>query len=426
LGYIKRIRELLTSGYDQSIIRRTTILGALILPAFAANFLVYYFLEKLLSAERFGLFYVAVTIGNILYSGSNIFNVFFTRHLTQVERSTGELSIFPATLALERSVILYGALISAAALVVLILVANYIGLNSNLIIFLIVLDTYVAYVSDLGRVLLQSMRRTIWLGSYTLIWMITRLVFCVAGAAIFGTVTAALAGSILSTVVVFAAFHIWLKQSARRSPAVQTDRLRIFTLVPTIAGYGMLILLSNLDVLFSYLLLGNVDIGLYSASSVFPKAILVVITPLQQMLLPMMVPDKANSSQFNLIIAKIGGIVLLLTSVGIGMLWLLSGAVCGGRWGLTLCQPATLHVLLLSALPLVLLRVLVSIQYARGRDMLMLWLALPSAAYLFIVANSARTIESLAQGFAVFSAGTCLFFLAICVLADHVLRNRAA
>jgi hypothetical protein len=83
-------------------------------------------------------------------------------------------------------------------------------------------------------------------------------------------------------------------------------------------------------------------------------------------------------------------------------------------------------VLLLSALPLVLLRVLVSIQYARGRDMLMLWLALPSAAYLFIVANSARTIESLAQGFAVFSAGTCLFFLAICVLADHVLRNRAA
>jgi O-antigen/teichoic acid export membrane protein len=202
--------------------------------------------------------------------------------------------------------------------------------------------------------------------------------------------------------------------------------LPVSTLVPTTVGYGLLILLSNLDVLLSYLVLSSEDLGLYSASSVFPKAILVVITPLLQMLFPMMLTVKADAPQFDFTIAKIGGVVLLLTSIGAGIIWLLSGWLCGGAWGLKLCEPGPMHVLLLSTLPLVLLRVLVTLQFARGHDLIALWLGIPVATYFFIIANSQRTVEAVAKGFTVFSAGACIFFLAICFLAARVRRPQIA
>src|SRR5262249_5964862 len=364
------------------------------------------------------------TTGNILYSGANILNVFFTRHLAQIEQSAGEGSVFSAALALERSVILVGALCSCAVFGALLVVAKYVGVSSTLIVLLIVLDTYLAYVADLARVLLQSLRRTVLLGTYTLMWMVCRLVFCVAGAVIFRTVWAALLGSILSTLIVFLGFYVWMRRSADPSPSAAPARFPVSTLVPTTIGYCLLILLSNLDVVLSYLVLSSEDLGFYSASSVFPKAILVVITPFLQMLFPMMLIIKANAPQFDLTILKIGGVVFLLTSAAAGMIWLFSGWLCGGGWGLQLCQSDPLHMLLLSTLPLVVLRLLVLFQYARGHDLIALWLALPVAAYFFIIANSDRTVEAVARGFTTFSAGACIFFLAVCFLAAHAREPR--
>jgi hypothetical protein len=53
----------------------------------------------------------------------------------------------------------------------LLVVAKHVGVSSTLIVLLIVLDTYLAYVADLARVLLQSLRRTMLLGTYTLMWI---------------------------------------------------------------------------------------------------------------------------------------------------------------------------------------------------------------------------------------------------------------
>ena len=93
----------------------------------------------------------------------------------------------------------------------------------------------------------------------------------------------------LSTVLAFVAFHAWILRttSGRSDPGSVTLRLR--SLLPAATGYGLMVLVSNLDVLLGYFVLGDTELGIYSASSVFPKAALVVITPLLQMLIPAMV-----------------------------------------------------------------------------------------------------------------------------------------
>jgi O-antigen/teichoic acid export membrane protein len=412
------------SGYHQSIVRRTVILSSLVLPGFAANFFVYFFSAQLLPADQFGLFYVALTTGNVLYSGSNILNAFLTRHIARVGEAVGHGAIAPTTLRLERHIILIGAAISTALFVSFLVAAERIGVQSPIIIALIVLDVYTAYVTDLGRVLLQSLRRTIALGLYTTLWMLLRLGLCIAGIVLFRTVWAALSGIVLSTLLMFAIFHAWLLRTGRRRAEAEPINLHLFALLPATVGYGLMVLVSNLDVLFGYFLLGETDLGIYSASSVLPKAALVVITPLLQMLIPSMIGGDPSKRPFVAVAGRIGGVILGLTASGSIFVWLLSDQLCGSRWGLKLCAPSLLDILLISVVPLSLLRTLVVIEFARGRELLLLWLIVPAIGYGLFVWQSAPTMSSLAVQFSLFSIAAALFFALVCVIAQ-VSRRRA-
>lgn len=411
------------SDYQQSIFRRTIVLCGLVLPGFAANFLVYFFSAKLLPPDQFGLFYVALTIGNILYSGSNILNAYLTRHLVNIGAAMGADIIAPTTLRLERHIGVLGAVASTLLFLALLVASNRVGVQSPIIILLIVLDTYTAYVSDLGRVLLQSLRRTITLGVYTTVWMFLRFALCMAGIIAFGTVWGALVGIVASTVVIFVLFHLWVLQTIPRRPAPAEISLPLLSLLLASAGYGLMVLVSNLDVLFGYFVLNQTDLGVYSGSSVFPKAALVVITPLLQMLIPAMTGSDPSQGRFIFIAVRIGGVILMLSGLGSLFVWLLSPELCGSKVGLKLCEPPLLSVLLLSVVPLSLLRTLVMIEFARQRERLLLWLIIPALAYSFYIWNSTPTMEQLAFGFSVFSFAALIFFVGVCLLAQITRRR---
>jgi hypothetical protein len=114
-----------------------------------------------------------------------------------------------------------------------------------------------------------------------------------------------------------------------------------------------------------------------------------------------------------IVIGKIVSTMLALTIAAVFTIWLLSGWVCGEPWGIALCDGHLLNILLLSSVPLALLRVLVMLQFARGREWLMLWLAVPLCVYGYVALVSERTMDAIAQLFATASAVTLLFFLAV-------------
>ncbi len=149
---------------------------------------MYFFAAQLLLADQFGLFYVAVTISNVLYSDANILNAFLTRHLARISQTNGADAIVPTMLRLERQIIFIGAIASTLLFIAFLIAARQIGVTSPVLILLIVIDVYTAYVTDLGRVLLQSLRKTLALGLYTTTWMFLRLGLRIAGIALFKTV----------------------------------------------------------------------------------------------------------------------------------------------------------------------------------------------------------------------------------------------
>lgn len=412
-AFTGRVRQ----DYSGSVIRPTILLALLVVPAFGANFLLQYSAAALFSPGDFGVFYTANTVGNVLFSGSIVLNIYFTRYLVSLQQSAETDIVFPAIRRLERVVLLWGGVVAALIFLALFGAASGLGVASWMVLLLVVLDAYTSYVTDLGRVALQSLHKAVALGLYTLGWMALRFALAIAGILLFHTVWAALAGVVTSSVLVWVGFHIWARSEtgSRRSIASPP---KLVGLIPFILGYGLLILISNLDILLGYFLLSNVALGFYSASSVFPKAVLLVIMPLLQMLFPMLLRSRPSAQEFKKIAFKSGGIVLALSAAGAAMVWLLSPWICGGTFGLKLCQTPPLYVLLLSVMPLAGLRILVLLQSTRGHDWLALWMALPTVIYVFVAWYAPHTIDALALSFTGFAVVTIAVMIFVQVVVE--------
>jgi O-antigen/teichoic acid export membrane protein len=416
---ISDIRTMISRGYGDSVMRRSFLLLCLMGPAFAINFALYYAAAALLPAEGFGLFYIAVTTANVLYSGSFVLNIFFTRHLVSVVQVAGESAAYAARGHIESLVLRWGALGAVVGMVGLSLIGKWIGIQSLWIIILIVLDAYSAYVIDINRAFLQSLRKTVPLGGITLVWIALRFGLAVAGMALFGTTWAGLVGVVLAAGLIMVAFP-FLFSSAKYAALQHAPALpSIRELVPVVFGYVSLIVVSNLDVLLTYVLLKDDALGAYSASSVFPKGILVLVTPLLQMLYPMMVGRHAASLNIRRVFQKSVVVIFALSSVVALGIFGFSGLLCGGKWGLNLCQPFPLELLLISAVTLSVLRALVLYQSARGRDWMALSMLVPAIAYLWIALQSDRNVATVAMEFAAFSGFLLLFYGGATILTER-------
>jgi len=413
------IRALVSRGYDESVVRRSMLLLCLLGPAFAVNLVLYYIAAALLSPENFGIFYVAITTANVLYSGSFVLNIFFTRYLVSVINAAGESAALDARSRILFLVAQWGAVGALAVILILAAIGEWIGVRSWAIVVLIVLDAYSAYIIDIHRAFLQSTRRTLSLGGITLGWMVLRFLLGVAGMAWVETAWGGLFGVVLAAAIVLVAFSLLAPAAKSHAAASYPALPSVWALLPVIVGYFGLIAVSNLDVLLTYLLLTDNSLGAYSASSVFPKGILVLVTPVLQMLYPMMVGHEKASPNIRIVLQKSTGVIVAVASALALGVFGFSGWLCGGSWGLKLCQPFPLGFLLISAVALSVLRALVLYQSARGRDWLALSLFVPSAAYVWVADVSSRTVDTVAIQFMIFTAVLLLYYGGLTYLTER-------
>lgn len=409
----RNLLGLLKHRYDNSIIRRTSLLVAFIIPAFLANLLVHYFATQMLSPQNFGVFYVAITLTNVLFSGSTLLHITYIRHLIQVDHDFDRNVLVATMYKIQRSITFWGMIISLCLFFLLLLIGKSIGIRSTLLMILIIADTYVSYLADLGRVYLQSVHRVVHLGSYTLLWMGIRLLLCVLGIYWIGTAWAALAGSTLAAIIIYVGLQAYLAREKRASIPVAPPLPSLKTLGYVFLGYGFLTIISNLDIFLAYFVLDEKAVGSYSSSSVFPKGILMVITPLIQMLFGVMVAGSISEKVFRKMVRKSYAVVFALTVSGGLFVGIFKPWMCGGRWGLHLCNSDILILLLISTIPLSLLRIAVVLDFVHQKDHLPLWLFVPVVAFGAIVWSTKPDGYHLAMDFTIFSIGSFLFFWAI-------------
>ena len=315
----------------------------------------------------------------------------------------------------------FGLVLCAPALILLAAVGIAVGVESFLLLFVVVMTSYAIYLAEAVRGALQGLQRFLWLGVAGLTWMTSRFGLAMAGLVIFGAPWAGLTGVLLSGLATCALFYAVLTRGCRPPPQYKGSLfLKTRKLVPFGASYGVfsaLVFLDVfLDVLLGYLLLDRSALGIYAASAVLPKAMIVLCLPIVQVLFPVLISEHSTNSVRPVSIAKGLGLTFIVSAAGAVLMVALSDILCDGVYAVKRCQLPLLSTLAVSAVPLCLLRVFVLLQLARGRDLHPLLLIVPAAIYVAYFSGTNGGIFELARSFSIFVWTTLAFYVVACAV----------
>jgi hypothetical protein len=411
---------------ERSVVRRALLLMGFVLPGHVLNYALLVGGTHLLGTVAFGIFYASISIINVLIAPSVILGLFIARHLVQIRAKVGTNAAIDDFRMLFRATARWGAVGAMLGLVSLGLIGSLVGVESVVLIVLIVGTTYAIYLADVVRAGFQGLQWVVLLGVTGFAWMSARFALGMLGFAIVGTPWAGLAGVLVSGVATCALFHYVIVRAHVPDAAAAASKspVRVRKLAEFSASYGLFAVVMYADVLLGYLLLDRGSLGIYAASSVLPKAIIVLSMPVGQVLFPVLTSEESVGRVSPASVAKGLGLTLCLSGTAASTLLLLSHLFCAGTFAIKLCEPNLMTVLALSAVPICLLRVFVMIQLARGRDLHPLLLALPLAAWVaYLSGLDAYDVHEFARVYVAFAWAALGFYVLACVLP--VRRPRA-
>ena len=408
--FLSQLRSLATEGVSESVIRRAVALLCFTLPATLLNLGLSYSASRILDPSSFGIFYAAITGINVLFAPAVIANLYFSRYVATLTAHQGvghaddSLRFVFNTLAKWIGVLLLAAL---TLVVLLSLSGRHFALPLAILVLLIV---YTSYLAEAGRIVLQGVHRFMRLGAYTLSWMVARFVLGLAGLYIFGTVWGGLTGVLLSAPIVFAMFFGLPAVGLGREVASDPKTARLGEIMPLAIGYTIFAATAHADIAVAYLRLPPIELGVYSASSVLPKGLLMATLPILQLAFPMMVGRQVASLPGRIVITKGLVLTLLLSSVGAAMIMVLSGPVCTGNLGFKACDATTMAFGLIAIIAFSVIRFLVSVDFSAKRDWIPSTMIVPLCLYGLAAMGTSVTPEEVAKAFCLFSLATLLFY----------------
>ena len=278
------INWLFFKNEKRSVFRKAFRVFIFTLPAYMANLGLLYMAPRLVNGETFGVFFLSNTIINWMFAPAIIISMFLLRDITDPEkiREAGSLPLMANTvihLVAKWSVV---AMLSLGGLSVF--VASIMGISSIYIIPLIFMITSLAYVGESFRAYFQSTNSFLLLGSFNMSWMVSRFLLGSTGLYVFQTAWGGLFGILLALTMVFFVYYrkfIHLNTALNENEHPNHYIPPKFTgMLPGMLSYSSLILTCNIDILVGYFVLDSSMLGIYSASSVLAKAILILAFPL--------------------------------------------------------------------------------------------------------------------------------------------------
>lgn len=404
-----RFKAIAQSEWDQSVIRRATALLCFTLPATILNLGFNYSASKILAPVEFGILYTAITSINILFAPSVVLNFFFSRIVAQISARFGSSQADMALWDISYIIGKWLGLLSLLGLATLVLLKLLGQKFSGSLALLIILIVFGSYLAEAGRTVLQGTQRFMRLGIYTLGWMTIRFVLGIVGLWVFSAVWGGLVGIALSAPLVLLLFF-GLPPIRRAFESGLREAPRISAFTPFAIGYGLFATTAHVDILIAYATLDRTELGIYSASSVLPKGLLMLSLPVVQLAFPMMVGRQVAVLPSTSVIVKGLLLTFLLTAFGAAAIMTVSEPVCSGAYGITACDPKTMAFALAAIVMFCLLRFLISVDFAANRDWLPSLLAAPLVLFAAYAVGDSHDPLELARLFFVFSLMTLLFY----------------
>lgn len=366
---------------ENSVIRRSLLVFCLTVPGYFLNLGLLLIVNKIISVPAFGIFYTALSSINVLTAPGIFIGLFAARHMTQNLALHGPEAVGADFKSLIVIILKWGAVLSP---VLALFTAFSIKVESLEIILLIVFCSYLTYITETVRTTFQGLHMFIWFGLTGLTWMTLRFVFVLTGIWSTEKVWPGLVGMALATTIVFLIFYPKIRKKTESHGGEIKSEPLVFRKMPLfMAGYGLFVALTYMDVILAYFTLDRIDLGIYSKYCILPKAFLMLLMPVLQVFFPMIANPQSDRRLKAGIVLRGAFLTGSLSVLMVLALIVLKEYVCPIIISVEKCQFSIMAAAAWSAVPLALIRLMIMVQFARGLDWHPLLLLVPAGGFLF-------------------------------------------
>jgi O-antigen/teichoic acid export membrane protein len=355
-----------------SIIRRSLVLTTFYISGHGFYYLLLLIANALLDPSGFGRLYTGWSISNVLVAPISIIALLLSGYCAKAN-SIGGPAVVAALLKHCAAIFLPWT----AAVLVGLEVAFYAGgrlVGVDSIALLLVLPP--AAISFLGvemiRASLQGMLRFTAYGVSWLLWCAAQCALGAAGLWLTRSPWGCFVGILVANLFTIGGLsrtvgggHASTPVPAADSPAIAPYSLR--RAVGFCSAFVGCVVFINADIFLAYLVLGPADLGVYTASSVLPKAIVTATQPVVQIILPVVIAIQGEGRDTSGAVRKAIAAAFTLGALAFCVLWGGSDLVCGAPYGIRYCASPLMLLLAAAAVPLSVTRTLITADVAHGR-----------------------------------------------------------
>jgi O-antigen/teichoic acid export membrane protein len=376
---------------QHSVVRRSLYVSLFYVAGHAFYYLLILFANSRLESVDFGRFYLGWAVLNIIAAPGAVLTLALSGYFAEVNRLHGPEKVVSGLRAALATLFPWLLAIMAAVEVALFFTGLALGSDAVVMIALLPLTALSSVLVDTVRAVFQGALQFVWFGASWLLWCACQFVFGAAFLLLTGAPWAVFLGMLAANGL----FLVCLLVAVGRLGAVvarpgggpaaksefATQSLRY--ILPFCTALGALVFLNYADVFVAYLKLSGAELGTYAASAVLPKAIVTATQPVTQVILPVATHIRGQNLKTREVLLKAIGMTFALAALGAGVLWLVSGEVCGSPYGIKFCNASIMLVLASAAVAVAVTRTAIIADLLGGR----FWRPhLPIAALVLLVA----------------------------------------
>jgi O-antigen/teichoic acid export membrane protein len=359
-----------------SIIRRSLVLTAFYIAGHGFYYLLLLIANAMLDPTGFGRLYTGWAVLNVLVAPISIIALLLSSYFAQANAGKG-----PAFVSRMLARIAAIALPWTAATVLVLELLFYLGGRligvDSLALILVLPLTAVSFLGvEIVRASLQGTLRFVAYGASWFLWCVAQCAVGAIGLFLTRSPWGCFAGMLVANLLTLGGL-CWAVAGGGPAAPEATDHSP--SLAPSLAAYSLrralafcsafvgFVLFNNADIFLAYLILSPADLGIYTASSVLPKAIVTATQPVVQIILPVVIAIQGEGEDTSPAVLKAIFAAFALGTAAFVVLWAGADLACGSSHGIRFCTSPLMLLLAAAAVPLSVIRTLVTADVAHGR-----------------------------------------------------------
>src|SRR5579862_9724511 len=355
-----------------SIIRRSLVLTTFYISGHGFYYLLLLIANAMLDPTGFGRLYTGWAVLNVLVAPISIVALLLSSYFAETNASKGPAFVSRMLVRIAAIALPWTAATVLVLEVLFYLGGRLIGVDSLALILVLPLTAVSFLGVEIVRASLQGTLRFVAYGASWFLWCVAQCAVGAVGLLLTRSPWGCFAGMLVANLLTLGGL-CWAVAGGGPAVPDATDyspKLAAYSLQRALAfcsAFVGFVLFNNADIFLAYLILSPADLGIYTASSVLPKAIVTATQPVVQIILPVVISIQGEGEDTSPAVMKAIFAAFALGAAAFVVLWAGADLACGAPHGIRFCTSPLMLLLAAAAVPLSVIRTLVTADVAHGR-----------------------------------------------------------